>query len=365
MNLLDRYVGRIVVGAFGAGQLFFLFLVIVMDLLNSATKYVDNLTKHGIDGFGIVVWLAQYYATMLPVLFTTITPFVTVIACMFAVARLQGANEVVPMLFVGRSTQRVLRPMLLCGACAGLGMAACWQWVVPRVGASIIEAEAQLTTQPKQKNLVHESGESPRQQLYVREFDPAERTLAGVRMLSTGVLAEDSVLVVAASARWDESKRDWRLAGGDEVRRRGNVPVEWVGVPVEWLGRPDLPPEELLKRGRESIDPDLQSYSELLETMELRPNRPDLRLAWHRHITYPLANLILLLLALPLAVHFERGSRIERLLLAIALCGGYMLVDLTCQNLGQLGLLHPVVAAWTPTIVFGSLGIVSFGGAKT
>lgn len=358
MNLLDRYVGRIVVGAFGAGQLFFLFLVIVMDLLNSATKYVDNLTNHGIDGFGIVVWLAQYYATMLPVLFTTITPFVTVIACMFAVARLQGANEVVPMLFVGRSTQRVLRPMLLCGACAGLGMAACWQWVVPRVGASIIEAEAQLTTQPKQKNLVHESGESPRQQLYVREFDPAERTLSGVRMLNTGVVESDCSLVVADSAQWDEQQRDWRLAGGFDRRRSGREPLAW-------LGRPDLPPEELLKRGREAIDPDLQSYSELLETMELRPNRPDLRLAWHRHITYPLANLILLLLALPLAVHFERGSRIERLLLAIALCGGYMLVDLTCQNLGQLGLLHPVVAAWTPTIVFGSLGIVSFGGTRT
>jgi lipopolysaccharide export system permease protein len=364
MSLLDRYVGRIVAGAFGAGQLFFLFLVIVMDLLNNATKYVDNLTRHGVDGFGIVVWLGQFYARMLPVLFTTITPFVTVIACMFAVARLQGANEIVPMLFVGRSTQRLLRPMLLCGACAGLGMAACWQWVVPRVGASIIEAEAQLTTQSKQKNLVHESGENPRQRLYVREFAPAERTLLGVRMLNTGVLAGDTSLFVADSAQWDEARRDWRLVRGFDRRPSSEVTGAILEVPIEWLGRPDLPPQELLKRGRESIDPDLQSYSELRETMQLRPNRPDLRLAWHRHITYPLANLILLLLALPLAVHFERGSRIERLLLAIALCGAYMLVDLTCQNLVQVG-LHPVVAAWTPTIVFGSLGIVLFGGTRT
>jgi lipopolysaccharide export LptBFGC system permease protein LptF len=70
------------------------------------------------------------------------------------------------------------------------------------------------------------------------------------------------------------------------------------------------------------------------------------------------------LLALPFAVFYERGSRIERVLLAIAVCGGYMLMDLVCQSLGQRG-LHPIVAAWSPTIVFGALGIVLFGSTKT
>ena len=104
---------------------------------------------------------------------------------------------------------------------------------------------------------------------------------------------------------------------------------------------------------------------ELAELIQLRPNRKDVRLAFHRHITYPLANLLLLLLALPMAVRFERGSRIDRILIAIGLCGGFMLVDMICQSLGQRGDLHPIVAAWSPTILFGSLGIVLFGGIRT
>ena len=82
-------------------------------------------------------------------------------------------------------------------------------------------------------------------------------------------------------------------------------------VPVAWLERPDLTPEVLLQRSRETIEADTQSYTELVQTMILRPNRADVRLALHRRITFPLANLILLMLALPLAIWFERGSRID------------------------------------------------------
>ena len=88
-------------------------------------------------------------------------------------------------------------------------------------------------------------------------------------------------------------------------------------------------------------------------------------IAFHYRLTWPLANLVLLLLALPFAVHFERGSKIGRVILAIAICGGYLVVDLTCQNLGRQEYLHPIVASWTPTILFGSLGMVMFGGMRT
>ncbi|MBM4063805.1 MAG: LptF/LptG family permease, partial [Planctomycetes bacterium] len=181
MSRLDRYVGRIVAGAFGAGLLFFLFLTIVMDLLGNIGRYVNHGAKHGLSALDLAAYLAAYYCQLLPVLFTTITPFVTVIACMFAVARLQGANEVVPMLFTGRSTQRVLRPMLLCGALAGLGMAACWQWMVPHVGASLAEAEDFLNQGRRtHKSLIYELREPLRWQFYAREYVPGEQRLDGV-----------------------------------------------------------------------------------------------------------------------------------------------------------------------------------------
>ncbi|MCA8966057.1 MAG: LptF/LptG family permease [Planctomycetes bacterium] len=363
MSLLDRYVGRIVLGAFGATLLFFLFITILMDLLNSLPKYANSAAENGMGGIDLALYLGLHYLQMVPVLFVSVTPFATVIACMFAVARLQAANEVVPMLFVGRSIHRILRPMLLVGGLAGVAMVCCWQWVVPQVGASLLAGELFLRERTVvQKNLVHETFGDTNQYLSIGEFDPMARCLRDVGMLIEGPVEADNVLVLAKQANWDERKGDWRLSEGRTRQKRGTFIEE---RPLEWLQRGDLTPDILLQRGRETLDPETQSYTDLLETIALRPNRADLRLALHRHFTYPLANLLLLLLALPLAVYFERGSRIERLLGAIALCGAYMLVDLTCQSLGQGGHLHPIVAAWTPTILFGALGITLFGSAKT
>jgi lipopolysaccharide export system permease protein len=358
MSMLDRYVGRIVLGAFGACLLFFLFLTILIDLLNNLPRYIDRAAEQDLGGMQLAAYLGLYYLKLLPVLFTTVTPFVTVIACMFSVARLQNANEVVAMLFTGRSIHRILGPMLLCGSLAGLSMAACWQWVVPQVGASIAADETFLRRgSAVQTNLVHELRGETDQFLYVSEYDPVAKTMRGVRMLTETTLAIETTLTSAVEAVWDAAQRDWRLEGGTLTSRDRERPQAW-------LLRSDVTPEILLQRSRDTIDPETLSYTDLVELAESRPNRADVRLALHRHFTYPLANLLLLLLALPFAVRYERGSRVERVLIAITLCAGYTLLDITCQSLGQRG-LNPVVAAWAPTILFGSLGVVLFGSTRT
>jgi lipopolysaccharide export LptBFGC system permease protein LptF len=358
MTMLDRYVGRIAAGAFAAALAFFLFLSVLVDLLGNVSRYADRAFKAGLSGFDLAVYLAGYYAKLLPVLVTTVAPFATVIAGMFAVARLQQANEVVPMLFTGRSIRRILRPMVMLGVLSALGMAACWQWVVPRVGADLATAETFLrVSRTVHKNLVHELRDDGARLLQVIEFDPVANLLVDVRMIDRGPHGADVALTRAARASWDADRGDWRLEGGRIERTRRSEPIEW-------LGRPDLTPAVLVAQSRDTIDPEMLSYTDLQALMLARPNRADVKLAYHRHITWPLANVLLLLLVLPLAVHFERGSRLGRVLGAIGLCTAYMLVDLTCQSLGKRG-VNPVVLAWAPPILFGSLGTVLYGSSRT
>lgn len=358
MTGLDRYVGRIAVGAFAAALAFFLFLSVLVDLLGNVSRYADRAFKAGLSGFDLAFYLVGYYAKLLPVLVTTVAPFAVAIAGMFAVARLQQANEVVPMLFTGRSVQRVLRPILALAVAVGLAMASCWQWVVPGVGAELATAETFLReSRTVHKNLVHELREEGRS-LQVLEFDPIANSLVDVRMIERGQHGADVTLTRAARAAWDAGRGDWRLEGGRVERTRRSDPAEW-------LGRPDLTPAVLVAQSRDTIDPEMLSYTDLQALLRARPNRADVRLAFHRHVTWPLACVLLLLLVLPLAVHFERGSRTSRVLGAIGLCAAYMLFDLTCQSLGKRGLVNPVVIAWAPPILFGSLGAVLFGSSRT
>jgi lipopolysaccharide export system permease protein len=358
MMRLDLYVGRIAAGAFAAALAFFLFLAVLVDLLGNVGRYADRAFKAGFGGFDLALYLAGYYLKLLPVLATTVAPFAVVIAGMFAVARLQQANEIVPMLFVGRSIRRVLQPIVLLAAFAGLGMAGCWQWIVPHVGADLANSETFLReSRTVYRNLVHELRAEGRR-LQVMEFDPVALTLADVRMIEEGALQADVSLTRARAATWDAARGDWRLVDGRVDRTRRSEPVEW-------LGRPDLTPEVLIAQSRDTIDPEMLSYGDLRALMVARPTRADVRLAFHRHITWPLANVLLLLLVLPLAVHYERGSRLWRVLAAIGLCVAYMVFDLACQSLGKRGLVDPVFLAWAPPIVFGSLAAVLYGSTRS
>jgi lipopolysaccharide export system permease protein len=358
---LDRYVTRAVFGSCAAAMTFFLLLSVLLDLLNNLGEYIERSERKGQSTLELLGFLANYYARMMPFSFVALAPFAIVIGCMLAVSRLMTQNEVQPMLFMGRSMPRVLRPALLAGVVTGFAMVACFQWVVPYVASQITEVQSLLASGDRSiKNVVLEARrESGFTALRVHRYDPELRQMDGIHLLREGVLPGDARLIRAERATWDDNLLDWRLQHGLlETRDLADKPVEILGVP-EWT------PEMVRQRGQDSVDCELLSYGELVETRRARPNRTDVAMVLHRHITYPFANLILLLLALPFVIHFERGTRVDRILGAIAVCVAYLVFDLMCQNLGQAGYLRPVVAAWSPTILFGSLGIVMFGSIRT
>lgn len=355
---LDRYIGRSIAASLLASLAFFLCLTILLDILNNLAGYLDKAERQGMGTGELFAFLGGYYLRQMPFSFVTIAPFATVIGCMFAIARLMAQNELQPMLFVGRSMVRVLRPALLAGGFVALAMVGCWQWAVPGVALEVTEAQALLGggNRSIQRVILEERGESF-SGLWIKSYDSKAKRMDGVSLLRRGA-GGDSVLVVAKAATWDDAIGDWMLQEGVERTESGDVPIERLSAP-QWT------PAVVLQRGQEDIPCELFSYDELLETRAQRPNRKDVAMALHRHFTYPLANLVLLLLGLPFAIHFERGSRIERVLGAIGMCAAYLLFDLTCQNLGYNGYIHPVVAAWSPTILFGSLGVVMFSGIKS
>jgi lipopolysaccharide export LptBFGC system permease protein LptF len=361
---LDLYVARTVLGSYLAGLLFMGILFTLIQLLMDLGGFLDAAEPRGAGIFQLLGEMAVYYLLSLPVVFVMAGPFVSVIAGMFAVARHMAANEVVPMLFTGRSMVRVLRPVLLMGCASALGMALAWEFVIPNVTEPLHRARQTLEGEGEAaalEGLVVKVRDGVDQTLFVDRYDHRRLRMEGITVVDRGRGIGDVALTSAGSGTWDPELGLWRLDGGERrTETRAGIRVE--SAPT--LALPDLEPELLWRLGKEGRETVQLSYSELLDLRALRPGRNDLVLAFHNHITFPLANLILLLLALPFAVHFERGSRIERVVFAVLLCGAYLVADLTCQNLGN-SLLHPVLAAWLPTIVFGSFGVVFFDSIRT
>ena len=87
---------------------------------------------------------------------------------------------------------------------------------------------------------------------------------------------------------------------------------------------------------------------------------------FHSRVASPLINFVLLFLGIPFVVGFERMSRniFLRVGISILICCAFFVLSYICMNLGNMGILHPVLAAWLPGVVFGCLGLFLFDGMR-
>jgi lipopolysaccharide export system permease protein len=347
---LDRYVGGLFLASYATALLLVVGLVLIMDLaanLDYFEPWEDGTRVQG-------TLLLRYYALNVPFLFLQVAPFVTVVAGLFTLVRLQKKNELVAALSAGVSAHRLLLPVF----CGGLLAA----------GAMFALREAATASLGEKRDALHDVLENERyervlEKLWIRdragnvvrlgEFWPAK---AEIRDLEAHVNEDGTWITVRADrAVWRErpdGRHGWQLENGlrEDVR---DLQVRSV---IEWLEVVEFTPQDVLvaQKGRER-EMEL-SFSETLELAARDPDDMRYQTLLQYHLTFPLANLVLLLVALPFLMGRERGHGAEGLVAGCLMCVLYFCIDFVTRSLGMDGTLSPLMASWLPVLLFGSLG---------
>ena len=170
----------------------------------------------------------------------------------------------------------------------------------------------------------------------------------------------------AAAATWDEDARTWILEDG----KRRTIDLDQLsGAPsaqsVETLEGYLFTPELALTFKRAVEAPLELSFSEVQELMLRDPTDTSYQTLWHYHLTFPLANLILLLVGIPLMFNYERGKGSERIAIGGLLCVFYYAADFVFRTLGIKGQLSPLLSAWIPVLIFGAIGVMLYDSLKS
>jgi lipopolysaccharide export system permease protein len=82
------------------------------------------------------------------------------------------------------------------------------------------------------------------------------------------------------------------------------------------------------------------------------------RIDLHVKLSFPLANLILGMIACALAMQLRHATPALSFGLTISIAFFYLGLMRLCEALGDGGILAPWAAGWIPAIVFGSWGII-------
>ena len=82
-------------------------------------------------------------------------------------------------------------------------------------------------------------------------------------------------------------------------------------------------------------------------------------------LSFPLVNLVMVLVAIPFALQSPRGGRLFGIGLAIIIMAGYLVVHYVALAFARADLLPPLIAAWTANVIFMGIGVSLLLRART
>ncbi|MCK6446831.1 MAG: LptF/LptG family permease [Planctomycetes bacterium] len=361
---LDRYIGRLFVASYATALLLVVGLAVIFDL-TSHLSYFERWE----DGTQPSTWtVARYYLLNTPFVFLQVAPYVTLTAGLFTLSRLIKHNEITASLAAGVSAHRTLLPILGGAVLAAGGMFFLREYATTTLGPLRDSLRDYLEEQRLEP--VHEKvwvRDQAGNHARIAEFRPhaGEFGTAEIRGLLAVMKARGAwTRITAERALWQargDGTFGWLLVHGE----REIVDLEASRQGVQWLDDISITPEDisLWIKGRERA---LElSFSEVDALLARDPDNAAYQTLLQYHLTFPLANFVLLLVALPFLLGRERGKAIEGIMLGLLCCVFYFCTEFMARELGVEGVLSPLLASWLPILLFGSLGFALFDSMRT
>ena len=355
MTVLGRMLSRMILARFLIIVLGMSLLVISLELV----AYMDELAAGEAGLFGLMRYAALRLPSMVAVFYT----MALLLAVVLTLLELGYRNELVPIWAAGITPLQLFAMLLPLGLFLGGAQFLLEDRLVP---ATVKELSAWGVGEYAQKKLSASRGGA----IWMRAGDDilrAGRANENATELSdviifrrdrTGLLTEQ---IFAGKARREAGR--WLLEDV-AVYRREPVPPAQLDALV-YSG--DL---KLAAQGLRTGDPEEMTLADLKYFIDnlgfgLRPVQV-YETRWHRRLAGLLVPLLMIAVCLPLAARFRRGSIAVVLLVGgVAIGFGFFVFDGLAMTVGELGLVPPWLAGWTPVALLAILALALYARAET
>lgn len=366
MKILDRYILQSLVGSFILCFMLVLSFYIIIDMFTNLDRfgsYKELLQKNQPDAPppNILVLITQYYLYHIPLLFYSLAPMATLMACMFTLTRICRSNELIPLKAGGISMYRLMLPFSLFSFFIAIMMFFVHDYGVVPLGDEL-ERLDHIKHAIKWRISMVQFTDSDGRIFYISDYFPKTQELQNIRVLIPISQEQFRLSTKIQAARGEWSKQQGRqavkLMDGNITHYHPNGLVKMPAQPLPAEGyiiTTNLSDANIARPKRKNLD--LLSISRLFEILEEYPDSRDTCLALHLRFSQPLSSIILVLLGLPWLLGKENRNFFLGVGLCLILCGAFYGLNLCCMNLGYKEFITPIFAAWFTITVFGSCSI--------
>ena len=352
MSLLDRYVIRNFLQAYFYCIAGFLSIWLIFDISDNISTFID---EH--FGFALTV---RYYATQVPEVFIILLPVSLLLALLFALGRMSRANEIVSMLTAGVSIPRVLAPLigmglLTVGASFGLNYSLAPHAEMAKKNFVAAARAHQFTVQGQIFR-----NRTDLRTWFIQSFRPGHNVFNNVQVLQQD--EQDNIVENYLSSRaiYHSETKSWELESVKVVHydNAGNI-IEEKTFPTLKI---DNWSETPFRLGSANVRAEYLSLPELREYLHFNSDFPVTLLAPFRtHLQYrvalPWTCLVVVCIAAPLGIGYSRRGVLASVSSAVILVFSMNFLTHLFLALGEGDRISPIVAAWTPNLIFAAIGL--------
>ncbi len=350
MSILTKYICRRLILYFVSLVVIMLVFFIFIDFM----EHIGRVTKHHAS----LKIIGLYYIYFLPRVFVETSWISFLIAMLIVFGTLAKNNELTAILAGGISVYRIVIPVFVIGAILSLGVFCVQEFVMPDTMLKVDTIKENDFAQNSEGHRIFKiAGFGRRNRFYFFDVLDVEQGMIKGLQINTnkgGLIVER---IDAETAIWDEHEERWYIKNG--VIRR----FDPNGVVIERTEFSDMKaPFKESPKTLEIYSSDkgelnfLQLRQRIRDLRRSGYNARQLRVDYQKRFSLPLANLIVVFLAVPFALEYRRSGLIVGVGLSLMAALSYYGTFQVSLVLGRGGLFPASFSAWVANIVFLLIG---------
>jgi lipopolysaccharide export system permease protein len=356
VRLLDRYVIRNFVQAYFYCIAGFISIWLIFDISDNISTLLDERV-----GLSLAV---QYYATQVPQVFIILLPVSLLLALLFSLGRMSRANEIVSMLTAGVSLPRILLPLIGIGLLTvGAEMALNYS-LAPH--AELVRRTFFSEARGRPEALIEGQifrNRTDARTWFVQNFRAGSDRFNNIQVLQQD--ANDNIVTnyLATRAVYHAESKTWALDSAKVVHydATGNIVDEQFYPSLKIDNWSETP----FRLGSANVRAEYLSLPELREYLHFNADFPPTLLAPFRtHLQYrwalPWTCFVVVCIAAPLGIGYSRRGVLASVASAVILVFSMNFLTHLFLALGEGDRISPIVAAWTPNLLFTAIGLYLF-----
>jgi lipopolysaccharide export system permease protein len=367
MKILDRYVLGLFLKNYLISFMVLIGLFVVLDMVFNFDEFAKVRAVGG-GAAEILSGITSYYFYRIFLIYVHLSGIIPVVAAAFTLMRLSRFNELAAILAAGVPLVRVAMPIIFAGLLLNVLVFVDQELIIPRMIPQLTRDRDEVYDEAARAFPVQAMEGDENTLLVAGRFIPATRqspaTMLVVDFIERDEHAQAMRHVSADRAQWDEERELWLLTKGREVR---DLLPHQLHTPPQAIAEypPRVTPEEIaLYRSGDYVGLlSTQSINQLLQSPRMYRTSDLLRVK-HFRWTQLVANVLLLLLAIPCVLTREPGALKSAAVKCIALTGlclGGIFLAYHIAGLPPPGAQWtdrwPAIWAWVPIFVFGPLAV--------